>query len=134
MMDYNNVDSTQNIHSLGVSYLGNFLDRVGFTILEVNTGPHHPFQLLVRINNKYLSIVVRTACHPAVGTIDSSALETLIGESEEQGFTPHFAGLSVIPMETNSIKINGSAEGQEYKVIFNGISAVHKSELLAVNV
>jgi hypothetical protein len=36
-------------------------------------------------------------------------------------------------MERNSIKISGSAEGQEYKVIFNGISAVHKSELLAVN-
>lgn len=129
----NDLNSDQNLHAFGVSYISNFLNRVGFTILEVNTDPDHHFQLLVKINNKSLMIAVRTACHPDIGTIDSFSLETLIRESEELDVSPHFAGLSVKPNAKNEIDNDGSQEDQESKVIFNGISAVCKSEPIAVN-
>ena len=125
--------SEQGIHLFGIVYLCNFLDRVGFTILEVNTEPHHHYQILARINEKSLMIAVRTACNPDIGTIDSSTSDRLIRESEELHAIPHFAPLSIKPLATNNIEVEGNQLGQEYKVIFNGIHALHKSESLAKN-
>lgn len=119
-----NLGSNQSVHLLGVSYLSNFLDRVGCTILEMNTDPNHHFQLLTRVNKKSLLIAVRTAHHPGIGAIDQSTLENLIRESAKRDALPHFAGLSVMPITNNEIDKNGSINGQEYQVIFNGISAV----------
>lgn len=133
-MEYKDLGFKQNIHSFGVSYVCNYLDRAGFTILEVNYAQNHPYQLLARINDKCISIVVRTACHPDMGTVDYHTLESLVRESEELCVLPHFASLSVMPIKTNNIEVYGITEGQEYKVIFNGISAVHNSELLAANI
>ena len=124
----------QNIHAFGVSYLCNFLDRSGFTILEVNTNPDHHYQLLAKINGKSLLIAVRTAYNPEMGTIDTSMKEKLLHESEELNAIPHFAGLSVIPLETSDIELENITEGQEFKVLFNGISVVRNSKLLAVNI
>lgn len=108
----------KNPHSLGLSYICSFLDHVGFTILKVNTDPNHHFQLLAKINDKSLLIAVRSAYAPEVGTIDTPTLENLVRESEELNAIPHFAGLTV-------------NFGQEYKVVFNGISAVTQSEIKA---
>ncbi len=133
-MDYKNFGLKQNIHSFGVSYICNYLNRAGFTILEVNYAPNHPYQLLARINEKCISIVVRTACRPGIVTLDYPALESLVRESEELCVLPHFASLTVIPLETTDIEVDEITEGREYRVIFNGISAVHNSELLAANI
>ncbi len=132
-MDDNKLAPKQNIHAFGVSYLCTFLARAGFTILEWNTVLDHHYQILAKIKDKSLLIAVRTACHPDAGTIESTTLETLVKESEELGLLPHFASLSVMPMETNDIEVDSVSEGQDYKVIFNGIDAVRNSELLAVN-
>jgi len=126
--------SAHNIHALGVSYLCNVLDRAGCTILEWNTIVDHHFQIFTRIHDKYLMIAVRTSCHPETGTIDASTLETLVRESEERGALPHFAGISVAPLDTDELEVDGITEGREYHVSFSGISAVGNPELLAVNV
>ena len=57
------LDVKQHIHLLGVSYVSNFLDRAGFTILEANTDQNHHFQLLAKINDKSFLIAIRTAHH-----------------------------------------------------------------------
>lgn len=132
-MGNSRVDTYQNIHGLGVSYICNFLDRVGFTILEFNSKPDHHYQVLAEINDRTLLIAVRTAYHPEVGIITSASLEKLIRESNEFNALPHFAGLSVLPLDTNEIEIEGVTEGRDYKVLFNGITAVKKSEILAAN-
>ena len=128
-----NIDSIQNIHSFGVNYIVNFLDRVGFTIIELKSEPNHHYQLLAKINNKSLMIAVRTAYHPDVGTIDSFTIEKMIEESKELNALPHFTSLSVLPMGTSDMEAGGAIDGQEVKVIFNGLSAIKKSDLLAVN-
>jgi hypothetical protein len=125
--------SDENLHTLGVSYVSNFLDRVGFTILKTDTDPNHHSQIVARIFDKSLLIAVRTACHPEIGTIDSSSLERLLGESEQGDLVPYFAGLSVTPAATHKIDMDGSTQCQQYKVIFNGISAINKAHVRAVN-
>ncbi|NNK15253.1 MAG: hypothetical protein HKP52_13525 [Desulfofustis sp.] len=131
--DHKNLNSEQNIHAFGVSYLCNFLDRARFTILEVNTDPDHHYQLLAKINGKSLLIAVRTAYNPEMGALGTSNMEKLLRESEELNAIPHFAGLSLIPLETNDIEVEGITEGQEFKVMFNGISVVRNSEAFVVN-
>jgi hypothetical protein len=126
-------NSDQNLHALGVSYVSRFLDRVGFTVLKTDTDPDNHSQIMARISDKSLLIAVRTACHPDMGTIDSSSLEMLVGESEKIDFIPYFAGLSVTPRSTKNIEMDGSTTRREYKVIFNGISAVSKSDFRALN-
>ena len=81
-----------------------------------------------------MAIVVRTACHPDTGTMDYPTLESLVSESEELCVSPHFASLSIISMATNNIEVDDITEGQDYRVIFNGISAVHNSELLTASI
>ena len=123
------LDFKQDTHLLGVTFLSNFLDSAGFTIVEVNTDPDHHYQLLVKVNDKTLLIAVRTAHHPKSGTIDAWTMKKLLRESEELNAIPHTAGLSLVPDEAIENEADGSSEDQKYKVIFNGISAVRRSEL-----
>ncbi len=118
------LDFKQQIHLLGVSYVSKFLDRVGFTILEVNTDQNHHYQLLVKINDKSFLIAIRTAHHPKLGTLDTCTMDKLLRESEKLNAIPHFAGLSVVPADSNDTELDGSSEGQMLKVIFSGISAI----------
>ena len=118
------LDFKQHIHLLGVSYVSNFLDRVGFNILEVNTDQNHHYQLLAKINDKSFLIAIRTAHHPKLGTLDACALEKLLKESVKLNAIPHFAGLTVVPADDNDSTLDGSSEGQMLKVIFSGIRAI----------
>ena len=123
------LDFKQNTHLLGVTYLSNFLDHVGFTIEEVNTDPDHHYQLLAKVNDKTLLIAVRTAHYPKSGTIDTLTMEKLLRESEEFNAIPHFAGLTLVPDKEIDLEADGSSEDQKYRVIFNGINAIRRSEL-----
>ena len=123
------LDFKQHIHLLGVSYLSNFLDRAGFTIVEVITDPKHHYQLLAQTQSKSFVIAVRTAYHPNFGTLDTNTLGNLIKESEKLGAIPHFAGLAVVPAEKNVTDIPGSPKDNIFDVIFNGIRAVSASEI-----
>jgi hypothetical protein len=129
----NPLRSKKNIHALGLSYICDFLKRAGFTILEVNTDPNHHFQLLADINEKTFLIAVRSACAPEVGRIDSSTLEKLERESEKLNAIPHFAGVSIAPVENKDMEVESVNSGQEFRIIFSGISAVGTSGVLTAN-
>ena len=120
------LDFKQHIHLLGVSYVSNFLDRVGCTILEVNTDPNHHYQLFAKINDKPFLIAIRAAYHPKLGTLDTGTMEKLLRESEQLNAIPHFAGLTVVPADGNDTERDGSPESQMLKVIFSGICAIRK--------
>ena len=45
IMNHKDIEPNQNIHELGVNYVKDLLDRVGFTIHEVNKDPNHHFQI-----------------------------------------------------------------------------------------
>ena len=123
-MDHKDFQSTQYIHERGVNYLKDLLDRVGFTIHDVNLDPDHHFQLFVQINKKAMLIAVRTACHPDVGTIDQTTQEELIKESEQRNAVPHFAGLSLTAMKVSDNQEEGSTEKSEFEVNFYGMNVV----------
>ena len=127
------LNSEQNIHAVGLEYVCRVLDRAGFAILEVNADPEHHFQLLAKVNDKSHLIAVRSAYEPEVGRIDQSTMEKLIREAEVHNAMPHFAGLTVTPVKRNDTKVEGKTGGQEFKVIFNGISAIRKSDVLLAN-
>lgn len=129
----NTLGPDKNLHALGVSYICSFLDRIGFTILKVNTDPNHHFQLLTKRNDKSLLIAVRSAYSPDVGTIDTPTMEELVMEAEALNAIPHFAGLTIAPAEKSDSGLEGIISGQEYEVVFNGISAVDTSDLKAAN-
>jgi len=123
-MGYKKLESKQKIHKLGVNYICNFLGSAGFTISDVNKDLNHHFQLLAKVNDRALLIAVRTACHPDVGTIDKEAREKLINESERLNAVPHFAGLSLTAINVTDIQVDGITKGNEYNVIFNGMTVV----------
>ena len=129
----NPLESKKNVHALGLSYIHNFLERAGFTINEINTNPNHHFQLLAEINEKSLLIAVRSACAPEVGKIDTSIVEKLERESEKLNAIPYFAGLTIEPVESEEIEVGIITEAQEFRIIFNGISALRNSDVIAAN-
>ena len=128
------LDFKQNIHLLGVSYISNFLDRIGYTILEVNTDPHHHYQLFVKINDKSLLIAIRTGYHPKWGTLYNCTAENLLREAEMLDAIPHFAGLKVLPADRNDKEVDSSSEGLPLRIVFNGISAIRKSKISPIGV
>ena len=126
IMYQESLDFKQHIHLLGVSYVSSFLDRVGFTILEVNTDQSHHYQLFVKIPDKSFLIAIRTAYHPQLGTLDSHAMENLLRESEKLNALPHFAGLAVAPVDVNDSRQDGSSGDRMLKVLFSGIRAIRR--------
>ena len=120
------LDFKRHIHLIGVSYVSDFLDRVGFTIQEVNTDQNHHYQLLVKIIDKSFLIAIRTAHHPQLGGLDAFTMEKLLRESEKLNAIPHFAGLTVVPVDGNNTDPDGSSVDQTLKVIFSGIRAIRK--------
>ena len=129
----NPLNSKKNIHALGLSYICDFLKRAGFSILEVNTDPNHHFQLLAEINEKTFLIAVRSACAPEVGRIDAFTLEKLERESEKLNAIPHFAGLTIAPVDKKDMEVESVNSDQEFRIIFRGISAVGNSGVLSAN-
>ncbi len=123
-MDHRNFDSKINIHALGVHYICYFLDRVGFTIHDVNRDPNHHFQLFAQMNDRALLIAVRTACHPEVGTLCKATQEELVKEAEQLKAVPHFAGLSLTTINVIDSQVDDLARGNEYDVIFNGMTVL----------
>ena len=123
-MDMNNQSSEQKINSLGLGYIYSYLDREGYTIYEVNTDPHHHFQILAKLDNDLIIVAVRTAYHPNLGAIDKIVQKRLIKEAEKLDAIPHVARLAVTPLETNDLEIDGSPEGKEYRVTFDGLTAL----------
>ena len=123
-MDHQNSDSKLNIHALGVHYICYFLDRVGFTIHDVNRDPNHHFQLFAQMNDRAMLIAVRTACHPEVGTLYKATQEELIKEAEQLKAIPHFAGLSLTTINVIDSQVDDIARGNEYDVIFNGMTVL----------
>ena len=124
IMDHKHLDSKLNIHALGVNYICNFLDRVGFTIHDVNRDPNNHFQLIAQINDRVMLIAVRIACYPEVGTLYEATQEELIKESEQLKAVPHFAGLSLTVTNVTDSQVDGIAKGSEYDVIFNGMMVI----------
>lgn len=118
------LESKQNIHELGVNYIRDLLDRVGFTIHEVNNVPNHHFQIFAQVKNRAMLIAVRTAYYPDFGTLDKAAREELIKESKQLKAVPHFAGLSLTSMKLNDIQEGGVIKEGEFEIIFNGMNVV----------
>ena len=123
-MNSENLESDQNIHVLGISYIYNYLCREGYAIHEVNTDPDYHFQLLAQRDEGFILVAVRTALHPDFGTIDKTTHEQLIKESNHLNAIPHFAGLAASSLNTNDMQIDGLTGGREYEVTFNGITIV----------
>ncbi len=124
IMDHKELEPKQDIHELGVNYVKDLLDRVGFTIHDVNKDPNHHFQLFVQINKRAMLIAVRTACHPDVGTIDEATQKELIKASKKRNAVPHFAGLSLTAKTGSDNQEGDLTQRGSCEVIFNGMTVV----------
>ena len=118
------VDSEKNIHELGVNYIHDLLERVGFTIHEVNVDPDHHFQVYAQFKERALLIAVRTAYHPSVGTMDNAMRERLVKEAKQLKAVPHFAGLSLTTSAVNDSQLDDAKEEGTYEIFFSGMIAV----------
>ena len=118
------VESKKNIHELGVKYINDLLERVGFTVHEVNVEPDHHFQIYAQFKERSLLIAVRTAYHPSVGTMDESIRERLVEEAKRLKAVPHFAGLSLTTSAVNDSQLGDVDEEGTYEIFFSGMIAV----------
>jgi hypothetical protein len=118
------VESKKNIHELGVNYINDLLERVGFTIHEVNVDPDHHYQIYAQFKERALLIAVRTAYHPGVGTMDETLRERLVEEAKQLKAVPHFAGLSLTTSAVNDSQLGDVDEEGRHEVFFSGMIAV----------
>ena len=118
------VESNKNIHELGVNYINDLLERVGFTIHEVNVDPDHHFQIYAQFKERALLIAVRTAYHPEVGTMDETMRARLVEEAKRLKAVPHFAGLALTTSAVNDSQIGEVFEEGMYEIFFSGMIAV----------
>lgn len=123
-MNNKSLELKQNMHELGIDYVQNLLDRAGFTIQDVNKDLNHHFQLFAKVNDRALLIAIRTARRPDVGTMDEETRKKLIAESERLNAVPHFAGLSLTPLNVTEAQVDGITKNREYEVVFNGMTVV----------
>lgn len=118
------VEFNKNIHELGVKYINDLLERVGFTIHEMNVDPDHPYQVYAQFKERALLIAVRTAYHPGVGTMDEAMRDRLVKEAKRLKAVPHFAGLSLTTSTVNDSQLDDVNEEGMYEIFFSGMIAV----------
>ena len=123
-MNPDGAGSNEHVHEIGSQYVHNLLDRVGFTIHDVNEDPNHYFQLLARVNGKALLIAVRTACRPDAGGMWETTLNKLIREFGQFNAIPHFAGLSLTSVNGDKLQVDRLADASDCKIIFHGMTVV----------
>jgi hypothetical protein len=118
------VESKNHIHQLGVKYINDLLDRVGFTIHEMNLDPDHHYQIYAQFKERVLLIAVRTAYHPGVGTMDEAMRDRLVEEAKLLKAVPHFAGLSLTTSSVSDSQLDDAIEEGTYEIFFSGMIAV----------
>lgn len=125
MMDQKIQEPDQSLHGLGIGYVYSQLSSEGHTIFEVNTDPDGAYQILAAKGDELVSIAIRTAHYPDMGSIDRADCEQLIKESEQLDAVPCFVGFAARSLNASDTPA-GSNGGEEYQMSSNGMNTVEE--------
>lgn len=120
MKDEKVQEPEQNLHGLGIGYVYSQLSREGHTIYEVNTDSDVAFQILAKKNDELISVAIRTAHYPDMGSIHRAECEQLIKVSEQLDAVPCFVGLTARSLNASEM-MSGENGGGEYQMSSNGL-------------
>ncbi len=106
-------------HTLGFGHL----KKEGYEILSVNTDRTMNPQIVVKKDGQLAFIVVRTACYPNKGVIESGELELkLIDHADKKGAICYFASVGIANAEgQNDEEMSRPVKGAGFHVSYEGL-------------
>jgi hypothetical protein len=122
--------SEDEIHDFGIGIVFEYMQKDGFEILAVRTNRNINPQILGRKGDQLVHVVVRTACYPEKGSIESEELALqLIAYAEEKSAVCYFASVGIANAEaTNEVEMARPLKGVGYFVAYEGLQTLTSSD------
>lgn len=126
--------SVADIHRFGVEVAFAYLQKQGHEIVSVNTTPGINPQIVARKDGHLQFVVVRTACYPSKGEIESDQLAMqCIAKADEHGAICYFASVGIANAEGKTEKeMAAPLKGAGLHVAFEGLVILTRSDRVRV--
>jgi hypothetical protein len=111
------------IHDFGVEVVFNQIQKDGFIVESVNTDRKVNPQIVARKDGQLSFIVVRTACYPHKGELESEELfEKLVRHADQNNAICYFAGVGIANSEgENDREMSLPVKGAGFYVSYEGL-------------
>jgi hypothetical protein len=122
------------IHNFGVEIVFNQIQKDGFIVESVNTDRKVDPQIVARKDGRLAFIVVRTACYPNKGEIESEELfGRLVRHADEHNATCYFASVGIANAEAeNEREMSLPVKGAGFYIAYGGLSIMTFSNRVKV--
>ena len=126
--------SPAEIHDFGIEVVFGQLQKDGYEVVAVNTELGSNPQIVARKDGQLHIVVVRTACYPNKGTIesDASALQC-IAHADAKGAICHFASVGIANSSgTTEAEMATPSKGAGFFVSYEGMVILTRSDRVRV--
>lgn len=122
-MTNHNIMSDEEIHEFGVNIVLDDMRKNSYTILSVNTGRNSNPQIIAKKSNKIFHILVRTACYPNKGLIESRQLcDHLYQRAKRANITCYVASIGIANSNgTTDLEMSIPIRGAGFYVAYDGL-------------
>jgi len=122
------------IHDFGVEVVFGQLKKDGYEILSVNTDRTMNPQIVAKKDGERAFIVVRTACYPNKGVMESEELAfKMIDHADKNGAICYFASVGIVNAEgQNDEEMSRPVKGAGFQVSYEGLLTLTLSNRVKV--
>ena len=113
----------EEIHHIGMNFIGEELQKMGYEFLGVNsTLKKHPQFVIFKSGEPITFVIVNTVLFPARFVDVPEVAEKVISHAKKQDSSVWFAGIGLCNADDHNAPIQ---RGKPYKILFNGFKILH---------
>lgn len=118
-----NIMSDDEIHEFGINVVLDDVRKSGLTVLSVQTGRNSNPQIIVKNDNQIIHVLVRTACYPNKGMIESKQLcDYLFQKAKRANASCYVARIGIANANgTTDLEMSIPTRGAGFYVAYDGL-------------
>lgn len=114
----------EEIHYIGMNFIGEELQKMGFEFLAVNSQlKKHPQFVTYKKGAQNIFVMVKTSLPPEDYTRTPQVATQVLAKANEQEALLWFAGVGVTHVDDTT---KPPIKGEPYKILFNGFNAIKR--------
>lgn len=132
-MSNDKIMTDEEIHEFGINIVLEDLRKNGFMISAVTTDRYSNPQIVAKYNSQVFHVIVRTACYPNKGNIESKELGfRLLQEANNKNAQCYFASVGIANADgTTDLEMATPIRGAGYYISYNGVEKLIPEKIIS---